>query len=66
MYTEKMANATFNDVHDSYEYVACEWMKSNDNTWRAWKPNQANALHIGGIFPITGSYTAKGVVTGTY
>jgi hypothetical protein len=51
----------------SVEQVACEWMRSTESTWENWKPKDGNGkipLFIGGIFPISGSYTAGGILVG--
>lgn len=50
------------------EQVACAWMKISEHIWEAWKPKEGNGkipLFIGGIFPITGTYTARGILIGT-
>ncbi|OXA51550.1 Gamma-aminobutyric acid type B receptor subunit 1 [Folsomia candida] len=47
------------------EQVACAWMKISEHIWEAWKPKEGNGkipLFIGGIFPITGTYTARGIL----
>lgn len=45
--------------------VACDWLRDNKRTWQYWLPHidDRHELHIGGIFPLTGSsYTAKSIV----
>lgn len=41
-------------IDDVYNRVACEWLKSNEETYKGWlsKKSQIN-LNIGGIFPLT-------------
>lgn len=49
------------------EEAACRWMKENRIAWQSWEPKGGNGkvpLVIGGIFPITGSYTARGILVG--
>lgn len=51
------------------EYAACKWMNDNEDVWESWKPKWGPGkvpLFIGGIFPITGSYTAKGILLGEF
>ncbi|CAL8112812.1 unnamed protein product [Orchesella dallaii] len=47
------------------EHAACQWMKENKLVWESWEPKGGNGktpLFIGGIFPISGSYTARGIL----
>lgn len=49
------------------EKAACRWMRENKFVWESWEPKGGNGkvpLFIGGIFPITGSYTARGILVG--
>jgi len=52
---------------NTIEQLSCEWMRNSESIWRNWKPKDENGkipLYIGGIFPITGSYTARGILIG--
>jgi len=45
--------------------VACTWMKRNKPIWKTWKSgseSEKTVLYIGGIFPISGTYTEQGIV----
>lgn len=51
------------------EDVACKWLQENKEVWESWEPKGGNGkipLYIGGIFPISGSYTERGIVIGGY
>lgn len=50
-----------NSKKKSVEEIACMWLQRNASWWKPWTPpNRKAILHIGGIFPITGSsYNGK-------
>jgi hypothetical protein len=53
--------------HHLVEQVSCAWMRISEHIWESWKPKEGNGkipLFIGGIFPITGTYTARGILIG--
>uniref|UniRef100_A0A182PFP9 receptor protein-tyrosine kinase n=1 Tax=Anopheles epiroticus TaxID=199890 RepID=A0A182PFP9_9DIPT len=42
-------------VAQIYNQIACEWMRTQNDTWHKWKPKtKKEELYIGGIFPLTG------------
>lgn len=51
-----------NPTRSNYE-IACDWMRSNEETWKHWKQfRDNNELKILGIFPFSGSsYNGGGV-----
>jgi len=53
---------------ETYDSIACEWLKSNEDIWVNWVPqedDERTKVLIGGIFPMGGNvYTAKGIMAG--
>lgn len=48
--------------------IACEWVKSNEDIWKKWLPNNLSnktRIYLGGLFPLTGFYWMEpGLVQG--
>ena len=60
---EKMLR--LNRVSASRRQVACDWLRTNRNSWQKWRPTGKPTIQIGGIFPINGrNYKARGVIPG--
>lgn len=67
-YEAMLALAPKESSSETYESIACDWLKSNEHIWFNWIPhedNERSKLLIGGIFPMTGKvYTARGILAG--